>query len=212
MTQPPKKRYGWKNGSICFLPERDWAYLAIPKAGCTSAHGSIARHIGRKITTHANQWRGGLMLKFGVPRVPEDVWLFTLVRHPIRRAISAWYNKTRGEAAPWKVKIWKRHFPGFKVGMTFARWVDLVVQIPHDQAEAHFRPQYTFIEEFNPVWGKLEDKTFWEDTVRPRTGLGPLPRFNRSRSPRIRRFNRRTIGKLVDYYAQDFEMLGYPKP
>lgn len=193
------------------------AYIPIPKSACSSIKYALLPLIGVKPDTvpliHAfdgfETWRFDQIAS----EIDSQWFVFTVVRNPIDRAMSAWRDKLRSEEKI--TSIMKRQ--GMKVGDTFDRFIHIASLWPTKSLDEHILPQsmilfhaqgfpvrtYRF-EELDEAWMEISA----EITRRSGIPIGPLSKKNATDyfRPEI---EKRTLGRLKRLYAGDFERFGY---
>ena len=126
----------WPAGIL--VPKRNFVYIPIPKVACTSIKARIAKLENKRLLNndpHQTQFQTiSLEATYNSP-LPS----FAFVRHPVDRLYSCWKDKVSQNIT----KEFSR-FP-FYSGMSFKDFVDVVKDIPDDEADGHFRSQYAYV-------------------------------------------------------------------
>lgn len=179
------------------------SYLILPKCGNSSVREAIMQQLG--IRKAAQEF---------VPKYQVDGpvgFSFTLLRDPMERAISAWWDKTQLQGRSWHAvhsqltEIWGHYGRRFWVGMPLDAFVEALESI--DEPEDHFAT-YTGLlkrEGVPEFIGELGNRDHWR-TIQAETQLPNLERYNASRRrPAVRRVDPQLRSRLERYYAADME-------
>ena len=213
--QPAKIWYlQWEHAGSTF------SCLPLPKCGLSSQLQAVANKLGdfpdtaiRRHRARFGRWKNRFLQR---RRQTEDVaWRFVLLRHPVERAISCWWDKSqthanRGQRQTRKYLqwLWGDYGGRFYPDMSLAAFVAALEQIPPTTAEEHLRPYSAIIQrEGSPDFlGRLGRQADW-DCIRQITGLGPLPRENVRRTrPDVAKVDPALRERLAAYYAADMEL------
>ncbi|MEX0943548.1 MAG: sulfotransferase family protein [Pseudomonadales bacterium] len=130
-------------------------YIEIPKVACSSIKAAIARILNIDLV-HGDPHQTPLPsihyeLSEHGPLYP-DLFSFAFVRNPWDRLVSCYRDKillevdgfTHSTIRPG-VADCLAHFDRFFPGMLFEQFINVVASIPDEEADEHFRSQYTFI-------------------------------------------------------------------
>ncbi|MBD3649309.1 MAG: alpha/beta fold hydrolase, partial [Pseudomonadales bacterium] len=130
-------------------------YIEIPKVACTSIKVALADLLDIEL-------EGGNPHQTAFPSVDYEqsdhgplypgLFSFAFVRNPWDRLVSCYRDKillevdgfTDATIRPGIANCFAR-FDEFRPGMSFDEFVDAVVSIPDEDADVHFRSQYTFV-------------------------------------------------------------------
>lgn len=177
------------------------SYLILPKCGNSSVREAIMQQMGIR-------WP----VQDFVPRYQSAGpvgFSFTLLRHPVDRALSTWWDKTQLQGRNWQAvhaqlqEIWGHYGRRFWVGMPLAAFVDALESI--DQPEDHFAPYADLLKrEGMPHFvGELGNREHWR-AIQCKTQLPPLKRFNASRNrPTAANIDHGLRTRLDRYYLAD---------
>lgn len=183
-----------------------WSYLMMPKCGNTAIREAIGRYVGRKEALH-------IWLPEYFVEGPQG-FSFTLVRDPVERLLSLWWDKTQvaGRDA-WRQKrqlrdIWGRYGDMFWIGMTFQEFIEVIESIGFEDGEDHFRPMsMIMLREGMPSFvGLLGNDRHW-DEIRRQTGL-PFLRVMRQATnrPTSLELPDKMIEQIRELYSADVEL------
>lgn len=216
-------RYGKAHriGQIYLLAEQRIAYVAVPKAGCSSLkllmeriHRNDPDYVVRNI--HKNRSLPPLR-QLGWDRVAalQDAGLygFTFVRDPVRRALSCWRDKMRARRYREEINTVLGR-ADLRQPVTFDAFLDALDMMDPATMDAHWRPQHlvTMWDEitYDRV-GRLENITADMALIRAESGLPdlPLPHRNPSPAPPDDLPTRTQRARLERIYARDFALFGY---
>lgn len=118
------------------------AYIPVPKAACTSIKTALLPLVGEAADTEAKVHRHG---NFDVRpfaecrQLMDDGWfVFTVVRHPVERALSAWRNKC-GPAGPRMPSRMRKM--GFRRGDDLDQFSRTLARWPARSMDEHLMPQ-----------------------------------------------------------------------
>jgi hypothetical protein len=215
------------NDCVRYAPALDLLYLNNPKCGCTTVKHALwlasDATLGQQtITANVHDRKKDPFAKniFRLPtgqrdRIPQTT-VFSVVRNPFARALSAYVDKVANDPAVWPVFL--RRF-GLKphVGkkeLSFADFLGLVAVAHDDILDGHFRPQVRnlllplakpvfigFVENMKPVGRFL-------------TGRGVPFRDERMNASRADAefdvfYDSRTANMVRKRYADDFAQFRY---
>jgi len=145
------------------------------------------------------------------PKIPDDIFMFTFVRNPWDRVVSAYYclRDNQGRfGTHWRQK------GGARLSGDFRAYV--VDGLKDDQNSIHFKPQLsTFMQngQFIPnlYIGKFERLTHDWEVVAEKIGVSKdLPHLRKSdHKPYHELYDKKSQRVVADIYAEEIEALGY---
>ncbi len=206
-------------------------YIEVPKVACTSLKVALAQLLGMDLAASA----GGDPHHASFPSVAPaedahgplfpDLFAFAFVRNPWDRLVSCYRDKIAGEVDGFTrftirpgVADCLAGFDAFTADMSFEQFVMAVASIPDSEADAHFRPQYTFVangvgELAIDLVGRYETLLTDLQRVRECTGLPEinLPRLQAApRSVNYQDYYTASSRRLVaQRYQGDIELFKY---
>ncbi len=220
-------------GEIIALHDYKVLYFAIPKVACSSLKSLCADLL--KVTLPPDVWKpelfhtskfdhlinkGQILLRKADLPDYSNYWSFAFVRNPWDRLVSCYCEKIRNDGDPEnfingisKVLV---PYGTFKGGMTFEEFVNAVVEIPEEEAEPHFRSQYTFL--LNPrgqslvqFIGRFERMSNDFPIVCERLGISVvLPHLLKSkRRPYKEYYHPRLVEVVARRYEKDITLFDY---
>lgn len=199
------------------VPERKLAYLVMKKCGCTSVIAALKKlegHNGQLTPTEIHQRDDLITKKRFQDQVsnPDDWYLFTFVRDPIRRFLSFYADKIIGVQVKSNYIVQHEHLFGYFANMSLDAAIDVTTSGKFE-VESHVEPQSTVIDsqrfDLNFI-GRFEQ--FADSLARVEQEAGvqlPLLHMNKNKNPQIR-INRDQFDRLRDYYLEDLTRFGYP--
>jgi chondroitin 4-sulfotransferase 11 len=149
-------RTGFEWESI-WLEQYNAIYIEIPKVACSSIKTEIARLLDISLETADGDPH---QVEYPSPGQPQSsdgtfypgVFTFGFVRNPWDRLVSCYRDKIRGEVDGYTcftirpgVADCLARFDAFVAGMPFDEFVIAVASIGDEDADSHFRSQYTFL-------------------------------------------------------------------
>lgn len=197
------------------------AYLEIPKCACTSAKNLIAYFdnpdfVGTlepfSVHTQADKI-------FKIIRAKNDPSLnsyfkFTFVRDPVDRFISFYRDKILTSKDEYTWRFLSGH--GFHVGMSMEETLSAMSGLNAENHDPHFAPQTTFLLDGNRLSvdfiGRIErGGADWERIIRLSGFDFPVPFLNaQEKEGNLRKnMSAAALGQIRQFYARDFEILGY---
>jgi len=195
------------------VPELQLCFVPTPKVANRSIKAALAAAVwpGYRGDPHRAGWQYrpvAALHKTGFFR-------FGFVRNPLDRLYSCYAQKIvfYGRMRGMPVELW-RYGNVFHPDMTFADFVEAVVNIPDRIADRHFRSQHTFLcykgEPVVDFIGRFERLEQDWSAIRDRFGLPPLGHHNRSPHPHFSRAYTPELARAVARrYARDIELFGY---
>lgn len=203
-------------------------YLNNAKVGCTTVKASLWAAISdcppaQVVNVHAIE---GSPFENDIRTLDwaEEAFVFTFVRNPFARLVSAYLNKVR----PPNDQVWPdfatRHGRDPKQPISFDAFVEFVAGIAPEQNDPHWRPQH--INTLHPFVTPnfvgdlaLMDQLLPELLVQlfPGRNTGSVARRQHSTGAgdnyRSHLTDSGTIARIKSLYAADFELFGYdPDP
>jgi hypothetical protein len=198
-------------------PELPVTFVQNPKAGCTSVKEAMWKSIDR---------RGGVPTFVGRPPPGPGPWMpdprpaameketFAVVRHPLARLYSAYWNKIRmpagreAFASVEKLRHWRDLNIATDPGL--GGFLDLISTSPPDQLDMHWRPQHLNLTDRIDNLFKLERPEVLAAYLNDKLG----EQLGQSRSstysiPIQEAFTPTILAKAVALYAEDFLRFGY---
>lgn len=179
-------------------------YIEVPKCASTSIKLALLESDGLReqlgAYPHAcRRWRA-------VPGYFRPCVVFTFVRHPLERLLSAWREKLQTGKA--------RHLGGACPLLTtasFDEWVQWITSQQPTAVDKHWRPQARILR--NQNWpdfiGKIENLTADWQRLMDEYGLPPLPHANESADTQRPEISAVTLGRIANFYAEDLQAFGY---
>ncbi|HEY7544034.1 MAG TPA: sulfotransferase family protein [Blastocatellia bacterium] len=205
-------------------------YVEIPKVACTSIKTALAEILGVSLKStggnpHEVEWP--MAERSSDPSGPlfPGLFSFAFVRNPWDRLVSCYRDKIRGEVEGYTyftirpgVANCLARFDAFVPGMPFADFVAAVASISDEDADEHFRSQYTFVTNEDgeigvDFIGRFEQLAEDFRFVQERIGLpcNDLPWLQKARgAARYADFYDNETRQIVsERFRQDIEMFGY---
>jgi hypothetical protein len=205
-------------------------YIEIPKVACTRFKVAFAQLLGISLEQTGGDPHPVCYPSLDPPATPTGSlypgWFsFAFVRNPWDRLVSCYRDKIRGEVAGFTyftsrpgVADCLARFDAFVPGMSFDDFVGAVASIPDEEADAHFRSQYTFVtNDAGDIGvdfvGRYERLLADFGLVQRMIGLPPikLPRLQAARYP-VRYadyYSQRARRAVAERFARDIELFGY---
>jgi len=221
--------HAWKTvfgGSIekpefLFLSKKNVAYLVVSKAACSSIkkamiENELRENIEDNYQIHQNERVREFTVR-GRLKVADKPYVFTYVRNPFSRLVSAYVNKFEDFKKIKSVGFEYAEYLGgwLELSDSFEQFVKKVCEIPDRLSDRHFMGQYFLIHTLSDIRPddifKLEDmdKTF--PMLASRFGFGEVPHFNRTAgycyedyysSPEL-------VEMVYQRYREDVDKFGY---
>lgn len=143
------------------------------------------------------------------------LYSFGFVRNPLDRLYSCYAQKIvfYGRMRNMPIEFW-RYGDTFHPDMSFAEFVEAVVNIPDRLADHHFRSQHTFLYDNGApavdLIGRFENlEQDWE-AIRRRFDLPALAHYNRSPHPHYSKAYTPELARAAaERYARDIALFGY---
>lgn len=204
------------------LPNLGLAYVLNAKVACSSIKLSLARANGfnAKISDyqeiHVHPTINDLRAKEHSV-LDESYYVFTYVRDPYKRLLSAWLNKFQSPYVNDNNFLYKNYYGGiFSRNDSFLAFVLKVLMIPDKFSDRHFVSQSYWLFEKNKYkidfFDKIENISFSYPKLAAKFGLPPLEHFNKSLEYSLDDYYNPLIYFLVNKrYSHDFDMFGYKK-
>ncbi len=200
-------------------------YLNNPKVGCSSIkHGLWYGVTGKRPSEqklHIHTLEGSpFNNKLTNPVSARKAFIFTFVRNPFQRLVSAYLNKVHDRSD----RIWRlfarAHGLNRKDAVSFDGFVELLSGIPAVEHDRHWRPQYlnTLYPFVRPnLLGDLESLDAQLPMILDRLFPGAPRRIlkGRSHSTKARATwrdyygDQATLDRVLQIYGTDFEAFGY---
>ena len=192
-----------------FLEKYNTAYFFIPKVASTSIKALCTRLLGLQVEKHFH--------KVNFPSLPRsellanpDIFKFAFVRNPFDRLVSCYASKVRNCRDFARNEKWHN--------LSFDQFVQRVCEIPNEQMDVHFRPQYTFITDDKGTLvvdflGRIDRFDDDMKTIFSKTGFPDSLRVDhRGRSIRehYQKYYTKKSRKLVaERFAEDLQLFEY---
>lgn len=198
------------------------AYVPVPKAANSSVRTALMTAVGREDAVAAGVHRSTRALLWPAPAFfaqdRSDWFVFTVVRDPVARALSAWRNKL---IEPDEIFRPLRRM-GVTERLSFEDFCAVCRDWPAWALNDHFMPQSLYLSQVldRPELQVLHVETLAQDWPRVRDALRTggahpqeaLGRHNAARQavdPDLTQEARRLLRQI---YKKDFEVLGYEAP
>lgn len=134
-------------------------YFSVPKVACSSLKKALSECIDTRFIERPWFDKNEAIHYARFPYVPKNEVLskyseyfkFCFVRNPWDRILSCYSNKTtqdpENNSFPFINGVYQGFlkYKTFRAGMTFEEFVEAIVKIPDEEADPHFKSQYTFI-------------------------------------------------------------------
>lgn len=200
---------------IYYFSNKKLRYLPIPKVACSSIKINLANHFEQDIH--------GFYEK-NIPSCvenPQDHFIFTFVRNPFDRLVSAYKDKVVRKNKKNKHSIFSYYLGGFLMkSKNFSNFVNRISAIPEVMQEPHFASQYYIIynrthknggTKIAPNFiGKFESLENDWNFLQEKFDLSVLPHTNANKKDDWRDYYDIKTAKLVyKIYKKDFETFGY---
>ena len=198
-------------------------YLVNSKVACTSIKKVMLDNDGISFAGAGDYdvhtlARTSSRISFELGSKPEGYKLFTMVRNPFTRVLSAYINKFRDFEKIEKMGFEYEDYLGgvFTLEDSFETFVDKVCEIPDKYADRHFVSQYYWIFERSALEMDFVGKLELEDDVArlvEMTGFSALPRMNSTRSYELNDYYQpAVIDKIIKRFKKDFAEFSYDYP
>jgi hypothetical protein len=208
------RRIDFRNIPALVFSDLKIAYIPIPKTACSSIKNALMPLVGKdplqSIDVH--NFDGFSYIPLADCSFSDEWFVFTTVREPIDRAISAWQDKVGN---PDQVNVLKKN--GIYPGDSFKYFVYIISLWPAKALDPHVMPQSDILyfakglplqvyhfEELGAAWDEIRHEI--ESRGGPR--LQPLRKINPS-EPHDIEISGQTERRLKKLYREDFERFGY---
>ena len=195
------------------------AYAPIPKAANTSIRRALLPLLNIDPGTVDDIHHDNRIPKFRssefVRRNSKDWLIFSVVRHPEERALSAWKNKLKDPPTPFS----RLSRMGLKREDSFETFLQALADWPSRALNDHFSPQSALlsrltsetsleifrIEEFELWWPSLRERLAKQAGILP----GQFEWLNRSRVRENNSVTPSAKDLLFQIYSKDYQQFGY---
>ena len=212
-TLPPnslRSRYQLEANAAILIPKLKLVYTPIPKAANRSIKHALAEtiHMQYQLSSHKANWQ-----VVDVNQLPfKDYYHFTVVRNPIERLISCYFQKFHHPFRKPNRIFWK-YGKAIQTEMSFQDFAEFVIQTPDKYSDRHFKSQYLLLGKDISAYDSIirienmEDE--WEK-LRIKFNLPPLTHQNRAhRQCAELNLEDELVSKLYHRYKEDYNILGY---
>jgi len=195
------------------VPELGLCFVPTPKVANRSIKAAVAAAAwpGYRGDPHLAGWRYRPVSSLK----RTGLYSFGFVRNPLDRLYSCYAQKIvfYGRMRNMPLEFW-RYGDTFHPDMTFARFVEAVVEIPDRIADRHFRSQHTFLYHRGAPTvdfiGRFEHLEQDWAAIRRRFDLPPLEHHNRSPHPLYSKAYTPELARAAaERYARDITLFGY---
>ncbi|WP_061013153.1 sulfotransferase family 2 domain-containing protein [Photobacterium leiognathi] len=193
------------NEFIKYQPKKNIAYLLNPKVACTTIQNSLLN--------------GNVENVHDINNFPaynnSSVPIFTVVRNPFDRAVSAYLDKVSSKK---DLVVWNNFVSSLgkqvNYDISFEDYLDILMEHPNlSQADKHFRPQVDNMHGITPSFiGYLEDM----DSVKLHLSdfnieiINKIPHKTNTKNKRNHLLSSESIiNKVRILYKNDFDAFGY---
>lgn len=193
------------NNFIKYQPRNNIAYLLNPKVACTTIQNSLLS--GEVGNVHdINNFP-----PYNNPFVP----IFTVVRNPFDRAVSAYLDKVVSQK---DLVVWKNFVESLGLDVdydiSFEQYLDILLNYSNlSTADKHFRPQVYNMHGITPSFiGYLEDM---KSVTEHLSNFGieiinRIPHKTDTKSKKVALLEKKSVQeKIIQLYNVDFESYGY---
>lgn len=198
------------------------AYVPVPKAANSSLRTALMTAVGREDAVAAGVHRSTRALLRPAPAFfaqdRSEWFVFTVVRDPVARALSAWRNKL---IDPDEIFRPLRRM-GVTERLSFEDFLGVCLDWPDWALNDHFMPQSLYLSQVldRPELQVLHVETLAQDWPRVRDALRAggahpqetLDRRNTTGQRPGAELTQRARARLVRLYGADFDRFGYDRP
>ncbi len=205
-------------------------YVEVPKVACTSIKTALAQILGIGLDVtggnpHDIHWPTPRTVPSRSGPLFPGLFTFAFVRNPWDRLVSCYQDKIGGEVDGYTyftirpgVANCLACFDAFVAGMSFDEFVGAVAAISDEEADGHFRSQYTFVAnddgqitlDFVGRFERLTEDFRW---IQDQLGLPTLELRRLQAVPKPRKYanfyTRETRRIVATRFREDIEMFGY---
>lgn len=198
---------------VIYNPKIGYAYVPIPKNGCTAIKQAIGEHLGIENARNGEEEPdfGEFALNGREAMILDrSVFRFAFSRNPLDRVLSCWADKCslpiRDPHAGPRLLRW--------AGRPFVEFAEAVCNTPDDESDIHVRSQYLFLMRWG-IW--IVDAVFsfanlprqWK-WLQHRYELPPLAVLRASdHRPYWECYTVPLAERVRERFASDYELLGY---
>lgn len=203
---------------VHFLENRGLAYLANPKCASTSIKLALRRLEGETGIREVHRKAESAFVRdildtdsYDLARL-EQATVFSVVRNPYRRTLSAYAGKVQNLKPPWLSVCAEAGIEPKPVG--FREYLEILCTLPTFRIDPHFRPQWANV--LYPTRETILFKLEEPDTItRFFHGHGMewpiLANQGRTGTPRLEDYyDAHTEALVRRLYGDDFRHFGYP--
>lgn len=204
---------------IWWTPEIPLIYIANPKAGCSTimqsmkaAQTTIYERDGRPFQWVDDPHKADDCLRHGglTPKQAEQRYVFSCLRNPFTRALSAYLDKIVTGAKTDRMEFRRRPVN------TFESFLRAISDFNPTQMDPHFRPQYLNLNYPKIAYDALlylespQPMVDFLSRIHPGFRLHYWSPHARSAADKLRtHYNDTTLDLARRFYARDFELFGY---
>lgn len=209
----------WQAIAIPQKEAPDVLYIPIPKAANTSLRHALCQTLGIDRSTvtniHQDPRLPKVALRAALETCPQEAFVFTIVRHPVDRSLSAYRNKVAGTP--------RMFGPGRRLGLSpqdsFETFLGKCADVPPEVLDSHFKPQtlllhYALEHPGLAIYTVDALPTIWPDICEEFTKRGlisPADQVSKlnTTKPRKHDLSPQEAKLIEQLYASDFEAFGF---